>query len=83
MVVVFVPTDEGLVDESRAARRGIVARKVPVARMVGASLVQTFDALEYQFDGGLHVLWAKHLDNLLIDFLDSERLVDSPDVIRF
>ena len=81
MAVVFVPTDECLVDEPSAARRGIVAREIPVAWVVGTRLVQSIDALEHQFDGGLHVLWAQHLDNLLIDFLNGERLVDAPDVI--
>ena len=81
MVVVFVPTDECLVDEPCAARRGIVAGEIPVARMVGASVVQSLDALEHQFDGGLHILWAQHLHNLLVDFLDGEGLVDTPDVI--
>ena len=81
VVVVFVPTDEGLVDEAGAARRGIVAGKIPVAGMVGTSLVQALDALEHQFDGGLHIHWAQHLHNLLVDFLDGEGFVDSPDVI--
>ena len=72
---------ECLVDESCAARRGIVAGEVPVARMVGTSLMQSLNALEHQFDGCLHVLRAQHLNDLLIDFLDGERLVDSHDVI--
>ena len=73
---------EGLVDEPRAARRRIVAREIPVAWMVGTSLMQSLDALENQFDRCMHILWAQHLDNLLINLVDCEWFVDSSDVIR-
>ena len=37
---------EGLVDEAGAAGGGVVAGEVPVAGVVGTSLVQPFDALD-------------------------------------
>ena len=40
-----------LVDEACAARGGVVTGEVPVSRMVGASLVQSLDTLEDEFNG--------------------------------
>ena len=72
---------EGLVAEACAARCGVMAGKVPVARMVGTGLVETLDALEHQFDRCLHVLRTQHLDNLLVDLLDGEGLINTTDVV--
>ena len=72
---------ECLVDESCAARRGLVAGEVPVARMVGTSLVQSLDALEHQFDGCLHIFWAQHFHDFLVDFLDGKGLVERTNVV--
>ena len=52
-----------------------MACKVPVAWVVGASLVQALDTLEYQFDGCLHVGWSQHLNNFLINLIYCKRLV--------
>ena len=73
--------DEGGVAESDTARRGVVAGEVPVTGMVGTGVVQTFDALEDQFDRCLHSLRAKHLHNLRIDLLDAERCIDIAHIV--
>ena len=43
--------------------------------MVGASLVQALDTLEYQFDGCLHVGWSQHLNNFIVYLVYRKRLV--------
>ena len=53
-----------------------MTREVPVTLVVWYCLTQTFDALEDELDRCLHALWAKHLHNFLIDFLNGERLID-------
>ena len=68
--------DEGLVAETRSAGRGIVAREIPVAFVMGNGAMQSFDRLVDQFDGRSNALRTEHLDNLLVDFLHGERFVE-------
>ena len=58
-----------------------MTRKVPVAWMIRTRLMQSLDALEHQFDGCLHVGRTQHLDNLLVNLIDSKRFVDASDVV--
>lgn len=65
-----------LVTELRAAWGWIMTGEIPVALVVWNRLAQALDALEYKLDRSGHALWAKHLNNLLVDFLGAEWLVD-------
>ena len=58
-----------------------MACEVPVAAVVGASLMQTLDALKYQFNRCLHAFRTKYLDNFTVDLFNGERLIDVPYVI--
>ena len=73
--------NKGLVAETGATRRGIVTSEIPVARVIGASLMQAFNALEHQFYRCLHTSRTEHLDNLLVYLLYGERLVQGANVI--
>ena len=66
------------VDHADASRRGVMSGEIPVARMVGTRLMQPLDTLEHQLDGGNHPMWTQHLDNPVVDLVDSEWLVNRP-----
>ncbi len=70
-----------LVDEACAARGGVMAGEVPVSWMVGASLVQSLDTLEDEFNGCLHTFRSEHLHDFPVDFLDGERFVERAHVV--
>ena len=76
MINVFDVVYKRLVAELRAAWGWIMTGEIPVALVVWNRLAQALDALEYELDRSGHALRAKHLYNLLVDFLDGEWLVD-------
>ena len=59
-----------------------MTREVPVARVIGAGLVQALDTLINQLDRCLHALGAEHLHNLVVDLLDGKRGIDGTNVIN-
>ena len=74
---VFIIVYEVLVDQSHTTWSGVVTREIPVAGVVRNGVMQPFYTLENQFNGRRHTLWTKYFNNLLVDFLNGERLVDS------
>ena len=76
MINVFDIVHKRLVAEFRTAWGWIMTGEIPVALVVWNRLAQALNALEYELDRSSHALWAKHLYYLLVDFLDSEWLVD-------
>ena len=76
MINVFNVVYKRLVAELRAAWGWIMTGEIPVTLVVWNRLAQALDALEYELDRSGHALWAKHLNNLLVDFLGAEWLVD-------
>ena len=74
MINVFDVVYKRLVTELRAAWGWIMTGEIPVALVVWNRLAQALDALEYKLDRSGHALWAKHLNNLLVDFLGAECL---------
>ena len=76
MINVFDVVYKRLVAELRAAWGWIMTGEIPVTLVVWNRLAQALDALEYKLDRSGHALWAKHLNNLLVDFLGAEWLVD-------
>ena len=51
--IFLIMLDKSSVYKHISTRGGIIAAKVPVAKMVGTSVVQSLEALEYQFYLGL------------------------------
>ena len=73
--------NECLVYHADAARGGVVPCEVPVAWMLGASLMQTFDALEHQFYWRIHSFGTKHLHDFSVYLVDGEWGVDSAHMV--
>ena len=81
MVVLLYIVYERLITEFSAPWSRIFAGKVPITLMVGDGFAQSLYGLEDQRNGGGHFLRAKHLYNLLIDFLYRERFVQIPHAV--
>ena len=64
-LTVFDEIDEGGVDHLVAARGGVVARKIPVAIIFGASLVEVFDRLVEDFHFSLASFGGDHTGDLV------------------
>src|SRR6185503_304464 len=82
-VVLVVIIHVSLVHDAIAARRGILAREIPVAAMVWHGRMQVFDRLEnnLKLTLPLEVLGADELDDLFGNLLRLELLVDPAHVV--
>ena len=69
--------DKSPVHHFVAARRGIIAGEIPVALVIGNSLMQVFNALVNHGDLSFHFRRSNELRNFIRDLLLRERLFHS------
>ena len=77
----FVITYVCEIDEFVPAGSRIISRKIPVARMIGTSLMQTFHALIKNFHRTFHIGRRQQLFHLLRNLLSGKRFVYFFDII--
>ena len=77
----FVITYVCEIDEFVPAGSRIISRKIPVARMIGTSLMQTFHALIKNFHRTFHIGRRQQLFHLLRNLLGGKRFVYFFDII--
>ena len=70
--IFFVVLDKGPIYQHISTGCGIVATEIPIAQMVGASLVQPFEALEHQFHLGIQVRGTQYLGYFLGNLVGGE-----------
>ena len=80
-VGVFSIFHKCLVHEAVATWSGITSGEVPVALVLRAGGVQTFDCLKDKLYRCLHSCGTKHLGHLSVDVFYTKRLVDGADTI--
>ena len=65
-----------LVHKTVATGGRVYTAEVPVTQVVGASIVQTLEALEHKLQFGIEVYRFQKVGNLARDFIGSELLLD-------
>ncbi len=75
-IVLFVPVDVCLIDQPYSSCCGVVAAEVPVAGVVGAGLMESFERLEDELYGGGHAVGTEEVEHLGGYFISGEGLVD-------
>lgn len=79
--ITLIVIDKRTVDKACAARCGIIAAEIPVARTSGDSLMESADSLIHQTYLSMDVVGSQHLCDFVRDFLLGKRLVDLLDAV--
>ena len=72
---------ECLVYHADAAGGGVVTCEIPVARMIRARLMESFDALENQLYRRIHSFWSQHFHDLAVYLIDGEGCIYSAHMV--